>query len=65
MAALGEVELEEDEEGRASARGSVCSTERRMAKLMDTVVWREGNGGRENFGGAGEAASAMVRRGRG
>ena len=58
---LGEVELEEDEAGRASARGSGGSTETTTAKLLDLVARRGDDGGRENYGGTGAAASAMVR----
>ena len=51
---LGEVELEEDEAGCASARGSGCSTERTVAELVDTA------GRCENYGGVAAAASAMA-----
>ena len=47
--------------GQASARGSACSKERRAAKLLDTVARRRGDEEHGYHGGAGAAASAMVR----
>ena len=57
--------LSEDEDeavtpGRASARGSVRSTERRAAELLDTVAWH-GDDREHGYGdGAATAASAIV-----
>ena len=38
----GSVEVDAVDSGLASARGSACSKERRVAKLLDTVAWRKG-----------------------
>ena len=46
--------------GQTSARGSVCSTERTVAELVDTAGRPEDDGGRENYDGVAAAASAMV-----
>ena len=45
---------------RTSARGSVCSMERRTAELLDTAVRRGGDSGYGFHGSAGAIASAMV-----
>ena len=47
--------------GQASARGSACSKEGRVAELLDTVARRGDDGGRDYGGGAAAGASAMVR----
>jgi hypothetical protein len=60
-AAFGEDELDGDEGERASARGSASSTLRTTAELVDKSVRRGDDGERELHGGAGAAASAMVR----
>ena len=59
MVEMGEVGAEAS--GQASARGSASSKERRAAELLDTVARRRDDGERELHGGAGAAASAMVR----
>ena len=64
-AVLGEVELEEDETGHASARGPGCSRETTTVKLFDLVAQRGDDGGRKNYGGAGAAASPMVQESKG
>ena len=59
MAESGEVDAVAS--GQASARGSASSKERMAAELLDTVARRGEYGERELHGGAGAAASAMVR----
>ena len=63
--AFSEVEVEEDEVERASARGSASSTKQTTAELVDTAERRRDDGGCEFHGGAGAAASAMVGEGEG
>ena len=46
--------------GHASARGSTSSKERRVAKLLDTVVQRGVDGERDYGEGAAAVASAMA-----
>ena len=58
MAESGEVGAEAS--GKAIARGSASSKERRAAELLDTVARRRDDGERELHGGAGAAASVMV-----
>ena len=63
----GEGEVGDGASGQTSARGSACSKEWATAELLDTVEWREVDGGRGYSGEVAAAASAMVgeRRGRG
>ena len=46
--------------GQASARGSACSTERRVAELVDMVGRHRDDGGYGYGGGTTAAASAMA-----
>ena len=46
--------------GVASARGSACSKERRVAELLDTVAWRGIDGERGYGEGVAAMASAMA-----
>ena len=59
MAESGEVVAEAA--GQASTGDSACSKEGRAVELLDTVARRGDDGERELHGGAGAAASAMVR----
>ena len=58
MAELGEVDAVAS--GHASARGSACSTERRVAELVDTAGRRRDDGGYGYGGGTAAAMSAMA-----
>ena len=62
----GSVEVRAVASGHASARGSACSKERRVAELLDTAARRGVDGGRGYGEGVAAMASAMAgERGRG
>ena len=56
----GEGEVGGGASGQPSARGSACSKEWATAELLDTVEWREVDGGRGYSGEVAAVASAMV-----
>ena len=61
----GEGEVGAVASGQAGARGSTCSKEKATAELLDTVGWREEDGGYGYSGEVAAAASAMVEGGEG
>ena len=56
----GSVEVDAVGSGRASARGSACPKERRVAELLDTAARRGDEGEHGYSGGAATVASAMT-----
>ena len=56
----GSVEVDAVGSGLASARGSACSKERRVAELLDTAARRGVDGGRGYGEGVAAMASAMA-----
>ena len=56
----GSVEVDAVGSGLASARGSACSKERRVAELLDTVARHGVDGGRGYGEGVAAMASAMA-----